>query len=99
MGEEEEEEIRQRLTLVLELKAENHQKFALFAGNVTVVPHSCQRQITERIHERELTCPAQLLAMAGKGNKTLGMKDQRRDTGTGPIKKGAQPSTTLLLSE
>lgn len=64
-----------------------------------MVRHGCQGQITERISEGELTCPAQLLAMASKANKTPGTKEQIRDAGTEPIKKTARPSTTLSLSE
>jgi len=64
-----------------------------------VVPDGCQGETTERICEGELTCPDQLLAMAGKANKTRRSKDKSRDTGTGPAKKTAQPSTTLSSSE
>lgn len=71
-------------------------KLALAAEKVTVVPHVCQGEITERIREGELTCSAQLLTME-KQTKHWEL-DQSRDPGTEPIKETAQSPTTLPLS-
>lgn len=88
MMREEEEREKADAGDVSKLNVEKCCKIAYSEGNITVVPHSCQAEITERLLKREVIGPARILPTASKPIKVLGFEDQSRETGTEPIKKG-----------